>query len=358
MAFSHGWSWGLSHTTRTAISTGLIALLPNLQTYKSVPAAIKSRPIAALKSGSSTRWGSLESVITPFTDTHSGVCYLVNCMPTRPWGYTRWGQATWDEIQHLTLVGNPTWTAFQLRQGPPVVVTNEVTRVWWSLFRRCLNEYLELFTYLGIGLQKQRLNHRFLPDIRENPSDSYHVYSLDWVRPDLTTYRVRNFSRRTMITVGSLAFAASLSVLSACTIAYGGIHATAWRDHFPSSTEQLLWRISSIYVPAFTIIVVVACGPFLTYGSVGTLMREYDEILSRLPWILRPFYWMFVGPIPFIAERMSEPGRAVLFTAAGIGFVAYLFCRSFLVIEAFGSLRSERAEVYQTADWTQYLLHL
>ncbi|KAK9422155.1 hypothetical protein SUNI508_05163 [Seiridium unicorne] len=35
-----------------------------------------------------------------------------------------------------------------------------------------------------------------------------------------------------------------------CTLAYGGVHAAAWNHYFPSSVEQLLWRVAAICMAA------------------------------------------------------------------------------------------------------------
>ncbi|KAM0813797.1 hypothetical protein AB5N19_13796 [Seiridium cardinale] len=44
--------------------------------------------------------------------------------------------------------------------------------------------------------------------------------------------------------------AMALIVFFFCTLAYGGVHAAAWDRYFPSSVEQLLWRIAAIGVAA------------------------------------------------------------------------------------------------------------
>ena len=37
-------------------------------------------------------------------------------------------------------------------------------------------------------------------------------------------------------------------VLWLANFCYGGIHAAAWNDHFPSEVEKWLWRSSASYI--------------------------------------------------------------------------------------------------------------
>ena len=52
------------------------------------------------------------------------------------------------------------------------------------------------------------------------------------------------------VTLTDLDERTSFVILSLSALAYGGLHGSAWRDNFPTSTELLLWRISSVYMAA------------------------------------------------------------------------------------------------------------
>jgi hypothetical protein len=99
--------------------------------------------------------------------------------------------------------------------------------------------------------------------------------------------------------------------VSVCLI-FGAIHIAGWNFHFPSMTEQLLWRISSI-----------AC--------------------AVLPFILL-LLSMNEGHVPDILEEIFY---------YGLGFLYVLF-RVYMYIEMFISLRAAPASVYQTPQWSQY----
>jgi hypothetical protein len=161
-----------------------------------------------------------------------------------------------------------------------------------------------------------------------------------------------------------------------CALAYGGVHASAWNDYFPTSVERLLWRISAIIVAALgivgmLIVVGLRFGEYLKVDMVffpdkhpiwqncarvcpkfiksviSTIMDIYDYLVdsqdhwrdSVLEAMMAAVYWLIV----------------IIFLAA---IVLYCLCRSFLVIEAFISLRRLPSLAYSTPSWPQYLPHL
>lgn len=142
----------------------------------------------------------------------------------------------------------------------------------------------------------------------------------------------------------------SLSVFIGCAIAYGGIHAAAWRDHFPTLIEKRLWRVSCIYISSLG----VATWPIVA----GLHALETAYLKGSRAWQPEPMWRDFI--------RSFSPGshqyRRYLFYPGAIllamGVLGYLAARVYLVVEAFISLRSVPASAYHTPDWTQYLPHL
>jgi hypothetical protein len=103
-------------------------------------------------------------------------------------------------------------------------------------------------------------------------------------------------------------FLHKIGLLAVC-LGFGAIHVGGWNFHFPSMTEQLLWRISS-----------VAC-----VSLPSTILL-----------------------IIFYHSRIIED--KILF---GCLFLYALF-RIYMFIEMFISLRAVPASVYQTPQWSQY----
>lgn len=118
------------------------------------------------------------------------------------------------------------------------------------------------------------------------------------------------------------------------SMAYGGVHATAWNGHFPSRIEMWLWRASSICI----------AGSGLTWIMINMLARTFRGFKS---------YWVKVESL-----RAHWTGLVGLGSLATLCGLAYLLARIFLVVEAFISLRKLPAAAFETLEWTQLIPHL
>ncbi|PVH98392.1 hypothetical protein DM02DRAFT_630335 [Periconia macrospinosa] len=110
--------------------------------------------------------------------------------------------------------------------------------------------------------------------------------------------------------------------------AYGGLHLSAWNDHFPTKTERWLW---------------IACS--LATGAAGILLALFFLATQKIRAFenLEHFF------------RNNRPARLV-----GVCLLApiFLVARFYIVVEAFISLRSAPVTVYQTPEWSEYIPHL
>jgi hypothetical protein len=115
---------------------------------------------------------------------------------------------------------------------------------------------------------------------------------------------------------------------------YGGLHATAWYAPFPSSVQQLLWRVSSATVTSSGI-------------GLGTLvwfvpLHEFVGNHRRKKW-----------------NRLLADGivsvLSILIPAAGLW---YCFCRSFLVVESFICVAHLSASDLRLPTWPSYVPHI
>ncbi|KAL8660892.1 MAG: hypothetical protein Q9202_006124 [Teloschistes flavicans] len=91
------------------------------------------------------------------------------------------------------------------------------------------------------------------------------------------------------------------------TSAYGGLHAAAWKDYFPSVTERIMWRVSSLIIAASVPIFMCGAG------------------------------------VPILGSLL---------------FILYVASRFFLVVEALISLRQLPVAMYETPRFVQYIPHL
>ncbi|KAI4191170.1 MAG: hypothetical protein L6R41_000307 [Letrouitia leprolyta] len=123
-------------------------------------------------------------------------------------------------------------------------------------------------------------------------------------------------------------------VMWSASVAYGGVHATAWSGHFPSRIEAILWQSSSICI----------AGSGLTWILINLLARTF-------PWFKA--YWKQVETLR--AHWTSLVSLGLLASLCGF---AYLLTRLFLVVESLISLRKLPASTYDTLEWTQLVPHL
>jgi len=110
------------------------------------------------------------------------------------------------------------------------------------------------------------------------------------------------------------------AVVMSLSALYGGIHAIAWKAHFPSHQEQILWRVAACLVSG--------CG-FLVFGS------------------------RFIAVL-----RGTENEKTLWFSIFYCSIMPYLFGRIFLLVEAFISVRSLPVGAYDTVNWVNFLPHI
>lgn len=159
--------------------------------------------------------------------------------------------------------------------------------------------------------------------------------NLKWVEPiteELVDDSIGNWATGNLIRDMS-GFVMGMVVWTA-SMAYGGVHATAWNGHFPSRIEMWLWRASSICI----------AGSGFTWILINLLGRTFKGFEA---------YWGKVQSLR--AHWTSLVALGSLATLCGL---AYLLARIFLVVEAFISLRKLPAAAFETLEWTQLFPHI
>ena len=123
-------------------------------------------------------------------------------------------------------------------------------------------------------------------------------------------------------------------------LAYFGIYLAGWNFAFPSTTEQLLWRISSLIMEgvlgAYLLLVIFVSNSahkiatkVFNRPDVHTLM-EFAEILPQ--WAVLTFiYWPLI--------------------------VTYFLARTYIILEGFVNLRALPTECYVSINWAAFIPH-
>ena len=107
--------------------------------------------------------------------------------------------------------------------------------------------------------------------------------------------------------------------LSTTWLLLGGLHLIAWKFHFPTETEKILWRVVSL---------VLAGGSIVFFLSAFT-NRHNDGVIENI--------FLAFFPICFIVGVVS---------------------RALLMGLMLASLRALPPSTYETVAWTAYIPHL
>ena len=114
---------------------------------------------------------------------------------------------------------------------------------------------------------------------------------------------------------------------SIVAILFGGIHCAGWNFPFPSHTELIIWRVSSL------IILIVPC-----IGVLADVIHNTDAIICHT------FVNDTIGIALFWGFLYSTP--------------IYGLARLILFVEAFIALRHLPPGAYAVVEWTALLLHI
>ena len=115
---------------------------------------------------------------------------------------------------------------------------------------------------------------------------------------------------------------------------YGGLHATAWNEYFPSTIEQWLWRSSAIYI-----------------GFCGGLWIVINYTAQK--WAPLNRFWD-----GWVDGKKGWLHNALIGTLVATCGLAFILARAYIVLEAFVSIRALPRAAYETPRWSQILPHL
>ncbi|KAK7972231.1 hypothetical protein PG988_006365 [Apiospora saccharicola] len=202
-------------------------------------------------------------------------------------------------------------------ERPPTERTAAVDKTRWALMTQALH------TYSGLMHNRIMLTHE---------TDDDHRTCCTHVRAEpLMTDHAQNWpSDDLMRDVDGLVVGMVLWLANFC---YGGIHAAAWNDHFPSVAEKWLWRASASYI-----------------GFCGGLWVVLNFVVARYPRLNE--FW-----------ELWADGEKTWLESVGLGLVVFVcglslvLARMYIVLEAFISIRQATAAAYQTPQWTNVFPH-
>ena len=104
-------------------------------------------------------------------------------------------------------------------------------------------------------------------------------------------------------------------------VCFGAIHCIAWHFSFPTPTELLMWRISSVAMTAVPIYM-----PLIFFLGIWLIKTEFGDAA------------LYFGPLS--------------------GGILYIIARAVTLVLAFTSLRDLPPGAYQTVHWTTFIPHV
>jgi squalene monooxygenase len=122
------------------------------------------------------------------------------------------------------------------------------------------------------------------------------------------------------------------------SVIHAGVHVLGWTLSFPTYTEGLIWRVSSI-----TLLVVMVIG-----GAVPVLStREWFDFSFNLLWIwIRP------------ARKNTWMRRNIFDLVVNFAYLVYIIARVLIFAEIFLSFRSLPETAYEEINWAAFLPHI
>lgn len=160
---------------------------------------------------------------------------------------------------------------------------------------------------------------------------------------------------------------AATFVLFLSQIAYAAIHICGWNIHFPTATERLLWRISSLAIMVSILSYWLVEG--FTWRIHPAIKNYIDKRRARVhgkdleqysdPDLPQTRYQKFAAKLRNNSNRddhaLDVPLKAILPMCMLGAF--YCTSRAYILLEDLLSLRALPATAYQSIDWSGFIPH-
>ncbi|KAJ5425342.1 hypothetical protein N7465_000412 [Penicillium sp. CMV-2018d] len=142
---------------------------------------------------------------------------------------------------------------------------------------------------------------------------------------------------------------AESSFLCLATLTYASIHLIGWNFQFPTHTEQILWRVSSLILLGTTV-------EFWILESMAMWTATVDSADSTEP--KQPYT---AGDNTYLHETPFEPRELPLswefWSIFPIAFI-YGTARTYILVETLVGLRWLPWTTYLTVEWAQFFPHI
>ncbi|KAL9586852.1 MAG: hypothetical protein Q9203_003718 [Teloschistes exilis] len=174
---------------------------------------------------------------------------------------------------------------------------------------------------------------------------------IDAVRNNLVNPRVELRARNAVVTIAPSGLFQGFAVSGAL---YGGLHLAAWASPFPSSLDELLWKISAISVTCTGLFLLIVA-MIVNTKSCRLILADISSIMARRP--LR-----YPSRSQKLLAYVTATGicllGCIIATCLPFSWILYLFSRGFLVVESFKDVAYLPAASFETPNWSSYVPHI
>ncbi|KAL9581971.1 MAG: hypothetical protein Q9212_003572 [Teloschistes hypoglaucus] len=174
---------------------------------------------------------------------------------------------------------------------------------------------------------------------------------VDAVRDNHLNPRVELRARNAVVTIAPSGLFQGFAVSGAL---YGGLHLAAWAAPFPSSLEELLWKISAISVTC-TGLFLLTIAMIVNTKSCRLILADVSSIIARRP--LR-----YPSRSQKLVAYVTATGicllGCIIAPCLPFSWILYLLSRGFLVVESFKDVAYLPAASFETPNWSSYVPHI
>jgi hypothetical protein len=197
----------------------------------------------------------------------------------------------------------------------------------------------------GYGLDKKYTHPLKRPQVIDRSSD-FDWFSILSLSRSVLTIRI-SVSIRLLYTSHFNHLYWALAGLALAGCCYGGLHLTAWTCRFPSRSETILWRASSVTILAAGPAIIIVVLHIIVLSTSTTAMEN---------WLTRRGLYSHKWVINMYRFQTAEIfARVTLFY---IWSIWYIFCRAFIVVECFVMLAHVPDTTLEVPGWAAYVPHI
>ncbi|SPO04193.1 uncharacterized protein DNG_06876 [Cephalotrichum gorgonifer] len=122
------------------------------------------------------------------------------------------------------------------------------------------------------------------------------------------------------------------------SVVHAMIHLASWSYEFPTETEKIIWRVSSVTL--------------LTVMVIGGLV----PVLSTRPWFDFTFTLLWMWKLE--AKKNTFIRRWAFRVVADAAYIVYIIARFMIFVEMFMAFRAAPAKAYEDISWLSFWPHV